>query len=76
MFTKFRISSREIHAKYGDEPMRLNCDSPLDSLNAVQAANEALKVEDGARILVTAGGGAPQGGQSPHYGRFLSQVSL
>jgi len=27
-------------------------------------------------MFVTAGGGAPQGGQSPHYGRFLSQVSM
>ena len=31
-------------------------DVSLDSLNAVQSADEAPKVEDGARILVTVGG--------------------
>ena len=59
VYTRFRISAREIHAKYGDEPVRLRCDSLLDSLNAVQAANEAPKVEDGARVLVTVGVDAP-----------------
>ena len=59
MFTKFRISVRASATKYGDEPLRLRCDLLLDSLNAVQAANEAPNVEDGARILVTVGVDAP-----------------
>ena len=35
--------------------MRLRCGLSLDSLNVVQAANEAPKVEDGAKIFVTVG---------------------
>ena len=38
--------------------------------------DEATSVADRRDpILDIMGGGAPQGGRSPHYGRFLSQVS-
>ena len=46
-------------------------DEQIDSLNAVQSADEAPKVEDGARIFVTVGGKAPLGGRSPPDGGFL-----
>ena len=41
--------------------MRLRCDLTLDSLNVVQEADEAPKVEDGAKIFVTVGVKAPLG---------------
>ena len=40
-------------------------DEQIDSLNAVQSTDEAPKVEDGARILVTVGGQSTFGGAEP-----------
>ena len=46
-------------------------DVSLDSLNVVQSTDEAPKVVDGARILVTVGGQSAFGGRSPPDGGFL-----
>ena len=54
----------------------MRCDAPLDSLNVVQSTDEAPKVVDGARILVTVGGQSTFGGAEPSRWRFLSQFSM
>ena len=46
-------------------------DEQIDSLSTVQSTDEAPKVEDGARILVTVGGQSTFGGRSPPDGDFL-----
>ena len=42
----------------------MRCDVSLDSLSIEQSADEAPKVEDGARFFVTVGGKAPLGGEA------------
>ena len=46
-------------------------DEQIDSLSIEQSADEAPKVEDGARIFVTVGGQSAFGGRSPPDGGFL-----
>ena len=50
--------------------MRVNCDSPLDSLPVVQETDEAAKSLTAARVLVTVGVRLRKGG-IPHIGGFL-----